>query len=559
MIEFKFSSNLTEDFIVDVNNLDHSLYPPNYVGSVESIKERFTANNEEYILAYNNDTLVGYICFYPITKVLADKIKCLNKVIDDEISKKDILKYDDRLKNITILLMSIVVSKNYQNKGIGSSLISKMMSYLELKIQTGIDISEILAETVSEDGEKIVSKFGFKKRGGFNNKAKLYSYSFKAYENGDLFLFAPCYLKNTIEKQQINSEFLSFLNNVTKNEFTSMPIKKEINRNFIGTFEFTVHEDYDIYINHFNIFGDLYLTTIHGFASIFIYFHNIQNDICYLLDNASTGSLLIKINNDTYMFDEYLSTIGIVLTGRYRSFNVFNSMPTESYLTHILAMEQYKTTDNIVSKELITQVHYNIANYDFSKIIASENSIVYILKDGIKAEENALNYEALLIFILEQIMLKISFLSNNIKLLTSKIEGGKFRKDIYKDIYESYAHSLILSDFNKYAYPLAKDLAIKIYKIFNIEALEKEYENTLNIYSQMLNYESEKTSGSYFKIFTLLSTVETISLIVTLIFELFLDSSQLKSIVTLVLLIICISIFILIQYFNFIFHFKKKK
>ena len=80
--------NLTEDFIVDVNNLDHSLYPPNYVGSVESIKERFTANNEEYILAYNNDTLVGYICFYPITKALADKIKCLNKVIDDEISKK---------------------------------------------------------------------------------------------------------------------------------------------------------------------------------------------------------------------------------------------------------------------------------------------------------------------------------------------------------------------------------------------------------------------------------------------------------------------------------------
>ena len=99
MIEFKFSSNLTEDFIVDVNNLDHSLYPPNYVGSVESIKERFTANNEEYILAYNNDTLIGYICFYPTTKVLADKIKCLNKVIDDEISKKDILKYDDRLKN----------------------------------------------------------------------------------------------------------------------------------------------------------------------------------------------------------------------------------------------------------------------------------------------------------------------------------------------------------------------------------------------------------------------------------------------------------------------------
>ena len=237
--------------------------------------------------------------------------------------------------------MSIVVSKNYQNKGIGSSLISKMMSYLELKIQTGIDISEILAETVSEGGEKIVSKFGFKKRGGFNNKAKLYSYSFKAYENGDLFLFAPCYLKNTIEKQQINSEFLSFLNKVTKNEFTSMPIKKEINRNFIGTFEFKVHEDYDINLNHFNIFGDLYLTTIHGFASIFIYFHNIQNDVCYLLDNASTGSLLIKINNDAYMFDEYLSTIGIVLTGRYRSFNIFNSMPTESYLTHILAMEQY--------------------------------------------------------------------------------------------------------------------------------------------------------------------------------------------------------------------------
>ena len=125
------------------------------MGSLERCKQWLDVCPDMYIVIYDNEEMVGYINFVPLTPACFEKFKN-GEMSDDEIEASDILPYH-KGENLC-LLMSIVVDKKYQNgetiKLLTNALFDKINSLAKEKKH----ITQILAECVSDDGKKYVTR-----------------------------------------------------------------------------------------------------------------------------------------------------------------------------------------------------------------------------------------------------------------------------------------------------------------------------------------------------------------------------------------------------------------
>lgn len=142
-------------FISEIEFLDSLVYPTNLRGTLESIKSRFDKFKDSYILATIDGVIVGYLCFFPISRNLAFRIENESCFFDDDISKDDIEWYDD---NNVIFIISMVVHPNHQRKGISKSIIhafeKKLVGYKS-------KIKSIYAITINPISYKILLSNGF--------------------------------------------------------------------------------------------------------------------------------------------------------------------------------------------------------------------------------------------------------------------------------------------------------------------------------------------------------------------------------------------------------------
>jgi hypothetical protein len=67
---FKKPHQTKDDFIAKVLEIDESVFDKDFQGTDSSIRERYEANKESCIFVCHNFEIVGYICFFPITKEL---------------------------------------------------------------------------------------------------------------------------------------------------------------------------------------------------------------------------------------------------------------------------------------------------------------------------------------------------------------------------------------------------------------------------------------------------------------------------------------------------------
>lgn len=125
------------------------------MGSLERCKQWLGACPDMYIAIYDNEEMAGYINFVPLTPACFEKFKN-GEMSDYEIEASDILPYH-KGENLC-LLMSIVVDKKYQNgetiKILTNALFDKINSLAKEKKY----ITQILAECVSDDGKKYVTR-----------------------------------------------------------------------------------------------------------------------------------------------------------------------------------------------------------------------------------------------------------------------------------------------------------------------------------------------------------------------------------------------------------------
>ena len=149
-----------EDFIHDVLKLDSEVYPRKLQGTFESVNGRFQRNKQSYILAYDNNQLIGYLCFLNISKDLRKQLLDNPLSNDDLISPNDIIKFTLKEPN-TLYIISIVVNKKYRGQGVGSSLVGELKKFTMSLIKSGYTFDNVYGVAVTKAGYKMAVKNGF--------------------------------------------------------------------------------------------------------------------------------------------------------------------------------------------------------------------------------------------------------------------------------------------------------------------------------------------------------------------------------------------------------------
>lgn len=151
------NSETPVDIINKIINIEENVYEPKYRGTFDSISNRFNKFKEMFILAYVNNLLVGYVCFFPISDTLYNDILYSDGFYDDDIKAIDIECY----RNVNhIYIISIAVLNDYQKQHIGTNMMSYLFDTLHTKSSECTNV-DILTSVISSNGKLIVEKFGF--------------------------------------------------------------------------------------------------------------------------------------------------------------------------------------------------------------------------------------------------------------------------------------------------------------------------------------------------------------------------------------------------------------
>lgn len=169
-------ASTSNDIIYDLMDIEKDVYKESERGHFDSIERRFNRNKEMFVLLYDDDKLIGYLCFFPITKELHDKILNNDNFYDDNIAAEDVVSYD---KENYIYLISIALYKKYHNQGLGKKMMDAFMKKLVEIKHSGYRINDILASAVSMQGERIAKKYGFTV---LNDKSKQFGYKLMYFE-----------------------------------------------------------------------------------------------------------------------------------------------------------------------------------------------------------------------------------------------------------------------------------------------------------------------------------------------------------------------------------------
>jgi hypothetical protein len=149
-----------QNFINEALYLDSLVYQPKYQGTYHSVYERYQKNLDSFILVKDGETIIGYICFFPISQNLYNRILLDNHIMDDDISPVDVLPYTKGCRH-HLYIISAVIHPDYRDSEPVVLLTNKFVEFLAKKQKDKYFIDNILASTVSNDGVKLLEKLHF--------------------------------------------------------------------------------------------------------------------------------------------------------------------------------------------------------------------------------------------------------------------------------------------------------------------------------------------------------------------------------------------------------------
>lgn len=156
----KYSDESTnESVIYDLMRIEEDVYDKKDRGQYDHIESRFKRNKEMFILLYDNDKIIGYLCYFPISKELHDNIIRAKDFYDDNINAEDVVAFD---RENYIYLISIALYKKYQRIRLGEKMMESFFDIMRKRNKNNQHIIDVFASAISLAGENITKKFGFK-------------------------------------------------------------------------------------------------------------------------------------------------------------------------------------------------------------------------------------------------------------------------------------------------------------------------------------------------------------------------------------------------------------
>jgi len=161
MYKIKYGNELDSVFINTILDIDASVYPESLRGTFKEVYNRFKANNDIFILLYDDDKIIGYLCLFPIKDILYNKILNEDKLFDSDISGEYLEQYIP-YNTYKLYIISVVILPEYQNQGLSKYLKNGFYNYIFNKKKNNILFSKTLSTSVSLAGKRFFKKMKFR-------------------------------------------------------------------------------------------------------------------------------------------------------------------------------------------------------------------------------------------------------------------------------------------------------------------------------------------------------------------------------------------------------------
>ena len=173
MKKFEIVYHPSESDIREMIKLDCESFSGLDVGEFDKCLKWQQACPEIYTAIKFGGRVIGYTNFVGITKECYEKIRA-GKLKDYELNDGDIIPF--RVGENYCLFMSIVVEKKFRYTDAVVELSNAFFERINKMKQKNIRLNNILCDCVSEDGEKLVKRFGAKFVSDSKDGTKIYEF-----------------------------------------------------------------------------------------------------------------------------------------------------------------------------------------------------------------------------------------------------------------------------------------------------------------------------------------------------------------------------------------------
>ncbi len=182
----KTGLNAPKDFIKDVFEIDKVTYSPELCGQIENLEKRYKVCPDSFLLVYDNDTLAGYINFFPVAKKLHNEMTDRNdlRMRDDDISVDEIHDWSTEEEN-NVFVLSIAILPQYKKGDAIILLSNSLLDFLREKRSKGFLITSIAGYAISLGGVKFLKRMNASL---LKNTKEAYHFFYANSENVDNFL-----------------------------------------------------------------------------------------------------------------------------------------------------------------------------------------------------------------------------------------------------------------------------------------------------------------------------------------------------------------------------------
>ena len=171
IIQIRFSDNMTSDQVIyELMKIEEDVYKPEYRGEYEAICKRFRRYREMFVLAYDGNKIIGYLCYFPVSHGMHEAILSEGAFHDDDIQPEDVMPLGDKNE---IYILSTALYKSYHGKGIGRAMMNAFLHKMKEEKEKGREIRDIIASVVTEQGERVAREFGFELVKDYSNTARI--------------------------------------------------------------------------------------------------------------------------------------------------------------------------------------------------------------------------------------------------------------------------------------------------------------------------------------------------------------------------------------------------
>lgn len=538
--EIKTSKNLNPNFLNEVLKLDAMVYEDDLQGSYDSLKERLDANDEMYLLLYEQKELIGYLCFFPITKRLSDSIYQDDTLHDDDITKEDIESYHKN-KKTDIYILSIVINPSLKTKDATTLLVNSFVEFMNQKIKEGYKIGKVLGTVVSDKGERFARNLGLKEVKKIENDyilmeceaEKLQNKYYKKTYQDDIYLMIPFtgrVPKINEKVDELADNYIDIMNKYSDYECNNS-IASELERKFLGKeMLICLKDDYDGTVSgkeEAYLFLTSHKTTkLHILTILIPNNHRLTTEI---QDNAVSEHLMIEKENGMVNINDYIhERYHLTKCGACKSVICLSEKPEDKLEFHnLLSAETYNgkyntayTSGHITSKEVERQSEDNISQYQFYEAYTSLNSILYIFDNFSEDFSNNIKYEALILFIVELTILQNSAISRtNKKIVDGLKHEGNVSLPFIEQLYKEFGKTSVFWNQNNFKYNTSQNLANKINESFKTKEMLEVYQRNQSFLEHIVDLKNVQESNRENTILNLIAIILALLQVLPLILD----------------------------------------